>query len=264
MAFTSALYPGEPIIIDANAAPPTGQGRGRIPRDYDRQPFGSLGFASPFKDEWLIPRSEWPALIEEKERLKNRISDHLLNANIASLDQNGTNYCWAHGPTTAMVAIRCMAGDPYVLLSAASVAAPIKGFRNQGGWGGEAVEWIVEHGIADVSHWPLNKISRQYYNDETKANALTHRITEWVDLRPNNFDQVASLVLRNIPVAVGYNWWSHEVCGCDLVLTGAERFGLRIRNSWSDSYGAKGFAVLEERKATPSDAVAPLVTLPSP
>lgn len=268
MAFTSALYPNEPLIDDANAgqfaAPPPGQGRGRIGRDYAKQPFGGLSFAKPFDDAWLIPRSEWPALIEEKERRKNRISDHLLNAGIPSLDQNGLPYCWGHGPTTAIIAIRCMAGDPYVLLSATSVCAPVKNFRKVGGWGGEALEWIIEHGIADVDHWPLNKVDRQYFNDATKANALTHRVTEWVELRPNNFDQMMSLLLRNIPVAVGYNWWSHEVCGCDPVMLGANRFAARIRNSWTDSYGSKGFAVLEERKATPSDAVAPLVTLPSP
>ena len=53
MPFTSTLYPGEPLIDDSNAsklAPavnilgPDGQPRlrGRIPRDYTKEPFGSL------------------------------------------------------------------------------------------------------------------------------------------------------------------------------------------------------------------------------
>jgi hypothetical protein len=70
------------------------------------------------------------------------------------------------------------------------------------------------------------------------------------------------LFLR-IPVAVGYNWWSHEVCAVDPVRVSAGNYGIRIRNSWGSSYGEDGFATLAGSKAIPDDAVAPRVTLPS-
>jgi hypothetical protein len=80
-------------------------------------------------------------------------------------------------------------------------------------------------------------------------------------LQNRNFDQLATLCLLNVPVPIGLNWWSHEICACDLVVVSANHFGIRIRNSWGDDYGDHGFAVLSESKATPDDAVAPRVQM---
>lgn len=266
MAFTSKLYPGEFIIDESNYqhhADPSvigpDNGRGRIPRDYSKEPFGTLDYAQPF-DIAVIPRSEWPDRIKEKEQSGSLLSQLLLQANIPSLNQSNTNYCWCNGVVTAMQAVRCEMGLPYLPLSPASVAAPIKNFSNSGGWGAEALKWIVSKGINTVSEWPANAISRSYYTAENQAKAAARKITEWYELRNRNFDQVATCCLLGIPIPVGYNWWSHEVCGIDLVMTGSNSYGLRIRNSWGDSYGTKGFAVLAESKATPDDAVAPRLT----
>lgn len=271
MAFASILYPGEKIIDDTNANQlavdtigPDGKARlrGRIPRDYTLEPFGALAFAQPF-DIPLIPRSEWTVRIQQMEQTKTRLSDLLLRAGIPSKDQDGTNYCWANAPTTCIETLRCVNGDPYVPLSPASVAAPIKNFRNQGGWGGEALEYIVAHGIASTEFWPEAAIKKQYWTEEEKANAMLHIVTEWLELRSRNFDQLMTCLLLRIPVAIGLNWWSHEIAAIDPVVISTNKFGVRFRNSWSDSYGSKGFSILNESKATPDDAVAPLTTLPA-
>lgn len=263
---------GELIIGDDNAhlykdIVPEDMSKGRTPRDYAKVPYGQLavgggGFAAKF-DLLIPPRSEWSARIKKMEAEKTRISDLLLQAKIPSLDQNGTNYCWCNAVITAIQAIRCKAGEKYVKLSPASVAAPIKNYANQGGWGGEALEYIVEHGVGAASLWPPNARDRKYMTDELKENALRHRVTEWYDLRPRSFDEVMACLLYGIPVAIGLNWWGHEVCACDPVEISPGKFGARIRNSWGDGYGEKGFAVLTESKATPDDACAPRVSLPS-
>jgi hypothetical protein len=263
-----SLYPGELFINDDNAAEHAAdfdQGgeerqRGRVPRDYSAVPFGSMGFAAPFSLP-VIPRSEWPGRIAKMEADKSRLSDVVLRAGIPSLDQNGTNYCWCNAVITAMETLRCVARDKYVKLSAASVAAPIQNYRNQGGWGAMALDFIVKHGVAAAEFWPANYWqSSKYDNEESRASRERHKVSEWWDIKPRSFDQLMTCLLLRIPVPIGLSWWKHEVCAMDPVNLGGGKFGARIRNSWGDSYGMKGFAVLSESKATPDDAVAPRVT----
>lgn len=260
--FLSSIGPSEPIIGESNwmhyCKPEDveigGQlmCRGLLPRDYSREPFGSVGV--PF-DLPVIPRSEWPALIEQQEQNKSRMSDLVRHYSVPPLNQGQTNYCWINAPVMCLQLTFLREGLGFVRLSPASAGGPIKGFRNVGGWGTEGLQWLVEHGCCPVDAWPANAIDRRYYTEENKKLALDYRVHEWVELRPRSFDELATAMLLGFPVAVGYNWWRHEVTALDLVMLGRDRFGCRIYNSWGEGYGEKGMAVLEESKATPDDAV---------
>jgi hypothetical protein len=233
--------------------------RGRVPRNYRNQPhcFESFMRAVDFP---LIPETEWPDRIRQQEKDKSRMSDIVLDNGIPSLNQAQTNFCWANGPVTAMLGLRAKMNLPYVALSPASVACPINGFVNRGGLGTQAIRQMAKAGVAKAELWPANAIDRRYYTDATKADAMTRQVTDWYDLDPSNlFKETATLVLRNILVPVGYDWWGHEVCAFDLVMVAPGQYGLRIRNSWSDTYGQLGFAILTGRKMIPDDACAPIV-----
>jgi hypothetical protein len=255
VTYISRLYPGEQIIDDAT--PVSLANSGYVPRDYASTPFGALPGAVPFNGP-LIPRGDWAAMIEERERKGQLLSQIVLSENIESLDQAGTNYCWANCVVTAIESLRAANGLPTVKLSPASVAAPIMEFKNQGGWPDQAVEYIATNGVCPAEKWPANAIDRRYFTQVNRGLAMKYRITEWWELPPRSFDALMTCLLTGVPAAVGYLWWHHAVCDMDPVVIGSNRFGVRFRNSWKN-YGDLGFAILDESRGTPDGGVAPRV-----
>lgn len=169
----------------------------------------------------------------------------------------GVHNCWINAPVHCLEIIRAIQGQQYVELSPASVGAKIKNFQNEGGWGTEGLQYLVETGCVPSAQWPSNAIDRKY--DKASNNALRdrYRVGEWLDLPAGNFDAVATCLLLRIPVAIGLNWWGHEVTAIDLVkLDGKGRYGALMDNSWGADYGDNGRVILTESKATPDDAVA--------
>jgi len=210
---------------------------------------------------------------------------------IPSRDQNGKGYCWAHSGVSAVLLWRAFTGMPYADLSAYSIACPIKNFADEGGWGAQGVDWQVKNGCATSATWPQQSMSRSNVTNAEKADALQHVVTaQWADLsvgeydRKLTFDQLVTLLLSDCPCVTDFNWWSHSVCGADPV-NGAGLFsltrredgklatlqefeaiwdvsnpvtaglGLRIWNSWGDSWSQQGMGVLTGNKATPDSCV---------
>jgi hypothetical protein len=247
---------------------------GLIPRDFGTHPIGCYaGIAAV--DIPLIPRSEWSARIKEMEATKSRISDVRMTAGpnggmVPSRDQDGKGYCWAHSGVGAVMMLRALMNQPYVSLSAYAVACTIKNYQDEGGWGAQGVDFQMSRGCPSDAFWPQQSMSRSNDKPETWANAATHKITEqWADLsaqeydRDLTFDQVMTLLLSRIPVVTDFNWWSHSVCAIDPVEVEAGSFGVRILNSWGDSWSDRGMGVLQGQKAIPDGAVAPRGTMAS-
>lgn len=296
MAFESAIGSKEIVITDANShvyapASPIGMSKGRKARDWQKFPYGSPPFkatANPLPK--LIPRSEWDERIRDLEQSGRALSKRRRKAGLKSQDQNGTNYCWANGVISASRLKRMWQNEPNVALSAASVAAMIKKGANQGGWGGEALQYIIDNGMCTTATWPEN--DRNYRGRDTaesRAERALYKVTEWWELQSRNFDLVMTFLLNEVPVPIGLDWWSHEVCAMDGVILSASvanasyeaakelykhipqeqrdplleraasRYSVRIWNSWTDDWSDEGEGTLSESKATPDDAVAPSV-----
>lgn len=264
--------PGEVIIGDHNyrdhllpVVDGEARSRGLISRNYMTHPVGYSDYARPF-DLTLIPESEWQGRLDALKAARAQLSDIRNGGNngqpIPSRDQDGKGYCWAHSSTSAALIVRALNGEPYADLSAYCVACIIKGYRDQGGWGSESLEFIAEKGIPTSQFWPQQSMSRSNDNPATWENAKLHRFTDWMDLDPRNMKaQLVTCLLLGIPVVSDFNWWSHSVCSIDLV--SINPFQTRIWNSWGDSWSDNGTGILQGSKAIPDSAVAPRIMTPS-
>lgn len=266
MAFTSALYPGEMIIDESTPEAdytPDEHARGLKPRPRGVGPddYAYEGIADPFPSELLVPESEIIDRIKEAEERKTRVSDLVTLAGLPCKDQDGIPYCWIHGPTHALEVTRVVQNEPVVLLSATSAGARIKNFRKQGGWGKEGLQWLSDNGVNTQAEWPENNLSRSLDTAASRESAKKYRATEWWELRPRNWHQHMSCLIRRIPIAVGLNYWAHEVCDYELVVLDGE-ICVRFRNSWTMNWptqGAGGYSIRRGNKKFADDAVAPRV-----
>lgn len=242
---------------------------GLMARDYEKYPVGYLYCARPF-DLPLVPRVEWRERLADQKGRNARLTDirnrGMYGSQIPSRDQDGYGYCWAHSSVSACLIVRAINNQPYADLSAFSVAAPIKNFRNQGGWGSQSLEWIAEKGVATSRTWPQQSMQRSNVNDAMWSDARNHRVTEWMDLDPdadNFIDQFVTCLLLGIPVVSEFNWWGHSVCTLDLeeIDPADPRRSIvtNIWNSWSDSWSEKGVGKLKAGRAVPNGAIAPRV-----
>lgn len=268
----SKLYKNEIVIDEAYEARYRDRlmrrPRGYDPSSVDPSIYGMMGPPSEIK---LIPRSEWSERIKEKERTESSLSHLLRRSGIPSTDQNGHGYCWAYSTVGCVQAVREFNNQRAIRLNPHSVAATIKNGADQGGWCGLSCRFLMERGVAPMGtgegQWPEHSRDYRQYEPKCRDRMAQFKVSEgWVDLRRSDydqqmtFDQVASCLLGNIPCALDFNWWGHSVMGCDLVELSRNDFGIRIRNSWTDGWGDKGFSVLQGSRTVPNGAVGLRVT----
>lgn len=169
--------------------------------------------------------------------------------------------CWAHSSVSAALIVRAVNNLPYADLSAYAVACIIKGYRDQGGWGAESLEWIAENGIPTSATWPQQSMSRSNDTPAMRAEAKMNRFTDWMDMEPRNKAQLVTCLLSGIPVVSDFNFWSHSVCTLDLVKLNP--FTIRIWNSWGSSWSDNGTGLLTGSKAIPDGMICPNMIMAS-
>lgn len=213
------------------------------------------GLIEPWPKELpLIPRSEWA------DRIKDQAGTFLHNKwgmKLPVHDQGNTSRCWAHGSTRAVELLRLWENQEPLLLSPDSVAYPIEGTKDQGGWPEDACKQLAKEGACPQAAWPEAELSPENADKNWKDQALNHVLLRW--LWVSNFNEQMTCALRRIPVAIPLWWWGHLVCQTDPELIGTNEFGIRFDNSWGSNWGDDGSAILDEESGTTvAGAFAPL------
>lgn len=237
--------------------------KGLRPRDYGSHPLGCYASIPPGLAIPLMTDEEIQAAIIRKNADQSWLSDLRMVGNfgamIPSRDQNGKGYCWFHSGTSANLLVRARDNQPYADLSAYAGACIIKGYRDEGGWGAEGVEWQVANGCPTSKTWPQRSMSRSNDTPAMRAEAALYKPTGvWADLKPHDDRALATCLCNDCPVVVDYNWWSHSVCACRLISW--KPLKILIWNSWGDSWSQNGTGELSQSKGSPDGQVA-LVTV---
>lgn len=226
-----------------------------------------LGFkgAVDFPRELIYTRQEIKELIEEQDRTETTLWHILKRGPKLWRNQSPSNYCWMYATFHGMQVARIIANLPAVNLSPLSAGCPCDGFRNQGGWGTNALEWLMEYGACREELWPCDEVTRnggvnrKYYTAEAKADALNYRIVEGAfDIPSRHALAKASAILRHMPVSAGYNWMGHQMLGVRVSL--AQNGSLIFTDL--DSYGRGGdFSqqALSESRGAADDMCVPRV-----
>lgn len=266
------FYKGDIPILDEADAPardvlfPKDAAFGMTGRTQENGPDTMFG-AAPAELKVYDP-TEWDALYDEQERNESSLEHIYLRGGrpaFVNLDQNGHGYCWAYSTGSAMMLSALRDNRLDFRLNPHSVAAIIKGGRNEGGWCGLSADFVRKHGMAEEGtgpgQWP--KQSRNLSNDKPavrEAMANHKSLEDWFDLtlpvygQKMTARQLAACGFNNIPCPSDFNWWGHSVCQVRWVRIERGSWGPLILNSWLN-WGRHGLAVLRGSQATADNAV---------
>jgi hypothetical protein len=251
---------GHPCV-DSYTPPPAGFGTGYIKRDYKSYPMGALKFAKAGPVIKELTDAEIIEAAKEKTDRKTWLTDHFDRLGIKVKNQSNSSYCWGHGATRSCESCYVMSGGIPFVLAAFDICAYIKGGRNQGGSGIEAIETIAKIGICtEALHKPMDFDSSR--SPEQEANAALHKIEGFDDLDTSAHRLIASYVIANIGVTVGIPAWGHEVCITFIAIEGSSWY-FGFDNSWGTSYGTNGRGVLHGAMSNFDEAGAVRIMTPS-
>ena len=222
-------------------------------------------FKGPKPVQEIIPRSEWADRIRAGQG--SNVYQAMLAAGVKSKDQMNLNYCWVFGSVRAVEARRLMLGLPHVEKSPESVGGPATGWRNVGGYAGQAFDQLQSGGACDASF--LDKpcsLTPSRWKKGWEANARDCEVVDWYNMDGSDggpmYDEVITCLLNDYPVAAGLGWWGHLVAFIGAVLLPDSTVGILFQNSWLQGdwprVGDNGFAILTESRATPDGAAAPI------
>lgn len=200
----------------------------------------------------LIPRSEWPALIDA----------YAAGPGLETLtyvhDQNGYGMCNASATVSAMETAALRQGYPLVKLSAGDLYNRISGGSDNGSTLEDGLE-ESQNGIAEVSECPYLEWRRRSAGVTRK----NHKVLEYY-IAPT-FDHCMSGVFQGFDLISGVMWYDnfnpnadgwcpdrgrgsgggHAVHGYKPARMGT-KYGIWHKNSWTERWGLNGHGIFPE------------------
>ena len=223
---------------------------GYISRDYEKHPIGS---DLPMSEARIFPRSEWDELIDlQEERKSSPLHVHQYH-DVPIMNQKRSKYCWAFCLVAGCMNRLAHAGinDPLPILSGTSLAAPIKSFRNVGGYVLEAAK-AAKKGIAEVGVWPESSMNRSLVNHQSvKDSKQINQISEFSELPRRDLAALVSVLIdpdNSRPVAIALPWWRHAVLALRARVERG-KIAIDFANSYGSTWQSDGFGTLKENDA---------------
>jgi hypothetical protein len=221
------------------------------------KPMGMCAVAKPFAEtHTLIPKSEIPDRINEMTKAAAWVNDRrrALSAKLKKSvvkDQNGLGYCHLYALANC-VEDRLDAMGQFRTL-APETGGGVVGWRNRGGNMDSDLEYVALHGLAEESFLPSpHCIDPNRFKEGWEQNALCHVPLEWDELgHEDMWWETMTALLEGLPVYPGFDWWGHSVMGGKLVIVERE-ICLEIENSWTPTWGDRGYGVLRGSHKIPS------------
>jgi hypothetical protein len=223
---------------------------GYIDRDFAAEPIGST---LPVCEATVHGRDRWRDLMAlQDERKSSPFDFHKMNE-VPLLNQSSLKYCWAFCIAAGCMNRLAFAGinDPLPTLSATSLAAPIKNFRNVGGYVLEAAVGAKD-GIAEATFWPERTMKRSLASDkQVERSRDMNSLASFSELPSRDVDALVSVLIDDVnarPVAIALPWWRHAVLALRARFEG-NRIAIDFANSYGPNWKGNGFGTLYEEKA---------------
>jgi hypothetical protein len=209
-------------FTNSSMAIPPGKAMGCLPRK------SKVGAVCPvFADHIdLIPESDW-----DSYRGKISLRPYVKQV----LDQDGVGSCATEGTAGGVMIARAFAGLPFVLLNPWFIYHTTSGGRDQGSSIDENLEFARKYGVAPESVWPRSKGWQAKPSDAAYEAAKEFRILEFYDI--TSIPEMVTALLKGFPVVYGSK--GH----CVVKVEHLDRAQGLDLNSWSESWGDKGFGV---------------------
>jgi hypothetical protein len=177
----------------------------------------------------LIPESEWIPRIQAMNAARAFPRYIYEEKKPVHQYQDGHPLCWAYSLTQAVE----MSDENYVQLAPESIVG-VAGWRDTGFYCDRAIQWAMEHGIAERSFVPQYSLRTANYKTGWQQNALRHRPIEWFDLGARDMKaECITALLSGFAIYTGYNRFGHAITLDEAVVRGTD-IGLGSPNTWRE------------------------------
>ncbi len=179
------------------------------------------------------------------------------------LDQARTSACVGYASSGGAFVSRTQSGQPSIKFSPTFVYAQINGGKDQGAYISDALTSMKNTGICKYEECPSNVLFKYQINNAAYVSAARYKVVE--AYKCSSFGDILSAISLGFPVVlgiiIGQNFakvdaeyvcpqttvmaGGHAMCGVGTKFSKKRNEWLvRILNSWSTSFGDRGYAYL--------------------